>query len=892
MAGVPLALAQALEGRYTLERQLGRGGMATVWLARDLRYERLVAIKVLHPELGAALGAERFLREIRVTAQLQHPHILPVFDSGDVQDERGIASSLLWFTMPYVEGESLRQRLTREQAVPLAPALEIAFQVAEAVDYAHSQGIIHRDIKPENILLSRDHALVADFGIAKALTMVGGELTGTGLGIGTPAYMSPEQATGSHGVDGRSDVYSIACVLYEMLAGEPAFTGPTPYAIMAKQLSDPLPSLRRLRHDVPDELDQLLKHAMAVMPDDRVSTAAELARAIRALADGRSLPAIQLARHSAVRRGRRWRGALVLATVTSVAGGAFLFSSLHRGQTGSSPPKLVVLPFANLGPEEQRYFVDGITDEITSRLGGVTGLRVISQTSANHYRGSDKTIGQIGKELGADYALEGSARWERGPAMPNRLRVNARLIRTSDGSQLWTEGYEAVLAGLFQLQSQIAEKVAQGLHVTLLEPERRRLAVKPTTNLAAYDYFLQGKRHFEGWVERDLRIAVQMFERAVALDSTFGVAYAALARTHAKLYWHDYDRTTTRLAKAKAAAERALSLAPDLADSHLAMGYYHYWGSLDYGRALREFEMAGKLEPSNSDLFQAIGSVERRRGRFASSAGNQEVAVELDPKSVEKAEGLAVTYYYMRRYEDAEQTINRAISLGPDQYQLYGLKILIYLSWRGDLSRANQVLREASENIPEQELVDQLLPYFGVSFFQILDSTLSPAYRRALDHMSMDPFGSDSSFYLLVRASWSLHRGRQALARTYFDSARVVLEAEVRADSTNAQAHGGLGLAYAGLGLKNPAVREGELGTKLLPVSQETITAVDLIETLAQIYLMVGQRDRAIDQLEVLLATPGPMSPAWLVVDPRWRPLRGHPRFERLVASRPTVEVS
>jgi serine/threonine protein kinase/tetratricopeptide (TPR) repeat protein len=876
-------LSAALADRYQIERELGRGGMATVWLARDLKYDRLVAVKVLHPELADSLGPERFLREIQVTAKLQHPHILPVFDSGEVQGGRGIASPLLWFTMPYVEGESLRQRLNRETQLPLSEALRIACEIAEALDYAHSQGIIHRDIKPENILLSRGHALVADFGIAKALTTGGERLTGTGLAIGTLAYLSPEQATGSQSVDARSDIYSIGCVLYEMLAGEPPFTGLTPQAIIAKHLIDPPPSVRRLRDSVPIGVDQLLMRALAKSPADRVGTAAEFAMAINPLRDEPGSAAAPRSRDRGWTRIRGRAAAFAFGAVAIGGGGAFLFSHLHRDPGPTDHPKLVVLPFDNLGPEQERYFVDGITEEITSRLGGVAGLRVIARTSANHYRKGDKTIPQIGRELGADYALGGSVRWDRGPGSPNRVRVNARLIRIADGSQVWGDGYNAVLAGIFQLQSEIAEKVAQGLHVTLLEPERRRLAVQPTSNLQAYDHFLQGKRHLEGWVERDLRIAVQMFERAIALDPRFAIAHASLARTHAKLYWHHYDRTKTRLAKAKEAAERALSLAPDLAESHLAMGYYYYWGSLDYDRALQEFEIARRGEPSNSDLFQAIGSVERRRGRFASAVANQEAAVELDPKSVEKAEGLAVTYYYMRRYEDAERAVDRAISLGPEQYQLYGLKVLVYLSWRGDVTRAAEVLTEASEGIPVQELVDQLLPYFGVSFFQVLDSALSPDYRRALNHMSLEPFGSDSSWYLLVRAAWSLHRGLHPLARTYFDSARVVLEAEVRADSTNAQAHSGLGLAYAGLGRKRAAVREGRLGTDLLPLSREAITAVDLIETLAQIYLMVGQPDRAIDQLEVLLATPGPISPAWLVVDPRWKSLRGNPQFERLV---------
>jgi serine/threonine protein kinase/Tfp pilus assembly protein PilF len=878
-------LSAALADRYRLAHELGRGGMATVYLARDLKYDRLVAVKVLHPEVAAVFGSERFLREIQVTAKLQHPHILPVFDSGKVEGERNADSPLLWFTMPYVEGESLRQCLHREGPLPVAVALRIAGQVAEALDYAHAQGIIHRDIKPENILLSRGHALVADFGIAKALTAGGEHLTTTGLVIGTPAYMSPEQATGTQGVDARSDIYSMGCVLYEMLAGEPPFAGPTPQAIVAKVLSHPAPSVRRLRDDAPVGVDRLLEQALAKTPADRLGTAGEFASAIDALEERpRQRTARSLLAHVRLRAAGLAFGVAALG-----AGLVFLSSDSQRAAEPPDLPKLVVLPFDNLGPEEKRYFVSGVTEEITSRLGGVAGLRVISRTSANQYQKTDQTIPQIGKELGADYALVGSVRWDRASPAADRVRVNARLIRIPDGFQLWSEAYDAVLGGIFQLQSDIAEKVTQGLHVSLLEPDRRRLAAQPTSNLEAYDYYLRGQQHLEGWVERDLRLAVQMFERATKLDPRFAIAHASLARAHAKLYWQYHDRTAARLAKAREAAERAVLLGPNLPESHLAMGYYYYWGGLDYDRALQEFEIARRGDPSNSDLFQAIAAVERRQGRFAEAAANFEMAAELDPRSVEKAEELALTYYYMRRYDEAERVVDRAIALGPDQYQLYGLKTVLYLSWRGDRAKAAAVLRDASEGIPVQELVDQLLPYFGVSFFRVLDSILGPDFRRAIDHAAPGSFGSDTSWYLLVRANWSQHRGLRPLAQTYFDSARVFLEKKVRSDSTDARAHSDLGLAYAGLGRKSEAVREGELGKRLMPLSREAVTAVDLIESLAQIYLMVGEPGRAIAQLEILLATPGPISPSWLSVDPRWSSLRGNPGFERLLERGPSI---
>jgi serine/threonine-protein kinase len=280
VAAVTSPLADALRDRYVIDRELGRGGMATVWLARDLKHDRLVAIKVLRPDLVAALGPERFLLEIRLTAQLQHPHILSLLDSGRVPDASS-EGGLCYYVMPYVEGESLRGRLQREGQLPLDDALRLTRQVAEALDYAHHLGVVHRDIKPDNILLSRGHALVADFGIALALSQAGGErLTETGLSVGSPGYMSPEQSMAEPRIDGRSDQYSLACVLYEMLAGEPPYTGPTAQAIIAKRLADPIPSIRRLRAEVPGHVDAAIRRALARAPADRFPSTAELSAAL------------------------------------------------------------------------------------------------------------------------------------------------------------------------------------------------------------------------------------------------------------------------------------------------------------------------------------------------------------------------------------------------------------------------------------------------------------------------------------------------------------------------------------------------------------------------------------------------------------------------------------
>ncbi|MBA3319002.1 MAG: protein kinase, partial [Gemmatimonadales bacterium] len=451
------SLAASLADRYRIERRpdgglalLGRGGTATVYLAHDLRHDRPVALKVVHQHLAASVGSERFLREIRFIARLSHPHILPLFDSGE-------SAGLLYYVMPYLAGESLRRRLDREGRLPVATAVRIVCGVALALDYAHRQGVIHRDIKPENILFEDDQAVVADFGIATAMESAGSDrLTETGLAVGTPAYMSPEQAGGGTEIDGRSDIYSLGCVLYEMLGGEPPFGGPTPQSVMAKQVVARLPSIRLLRPEVSDSVERVLTKALAKEPGDRFATGAELIGVLQSAASGAGSDG----------RGRRRAAALI--GVGAIAATVLLFAlgiSDRRDKTPETP-RIAVLPFQNLGAAEERYFSDGITEEITSRLAMIPRLGVISRTSAEQYRETAKSVKDIGSELGVDYILEGSVRWQKAGGS-SRVRVTPQLIRVADDRHLWAGRYDETLEEVFQVQSRIAEQVAAALDLAL-----------------------------------------------------------------------------------------------------------------------------------------------------------------------------------------------------------------------------------------------------------------------------------------------------------------------------------------------------------------------------------------------------------------------------------------
>src|SRR3989441_10837510 len=482
------SLRAALAARYALERELGRGGMATVYLAEDLKPRRKVAIKVLKPELAAALGPERFLREIETAARLNHPHILSLHDSGE-------AEGLLYYVMPYVEGESLRERLKREGQLPLDEALRIAREVASAVSHAHSHDVVHRDIKPENILLSGGEAVVADFGIGRAITAAARDtLTGTGIAIGTPGYMSPEQTTGGARLDGRSDIYSLACVLYEMLAGDPPYVASSAQAVAARQSMDPVPRLRTVREKVPAAVEQVIGQALAKVPADRFATAAAFAEALQA---AMTTAASQAAAHRPPAR----RVVAVVAVVVALVGAFGVWRWRHGRPATADAVRLAVLPFENLGDPTRGYFADGMTDEVRGKLASLAGLQVIASTSSNQYRHTIKHPEEIGRELGVRYLLLGRVRWTQNARGVRRVRVDPELMQVADVAApiiRWEQSFDASLTDVFEMQTNIAGKVADKLQLTLTPAAQQALAQRPTSSLAAYDAFLKGEAASQG----------------------------------------------------------------------------------------------------------------------------------------------------------------------------------------------------------------------------------------------------------------------------------------------------------------------------------------------------------------------------------------------------------
>jgi serine/threonine-protein kinase len=627
--------------------------MATVYLAHDVRHDRPVALKVLLPELARSLGAERFLREIRTAARLQHPHILSVHDSGKTA-ETGTDQGQLWFTMPYVEGESLRRRLDRERQLPVEDALRITRQVAEALDYAHQKGVVHRDIKPENILLGgQGHALVADFGISHALSGEGaGEpLTETGMSVGTPAYMSPEQASGQP-VDARTDVYALGAVLYEMLAGEPPFTGPTPQAVIAKRFhSDPVP-LHALRPTVLPTVERAVARALARVPTDRFASTAELARALD------QPPAASTSTAVAPKtRSRPAQRSLLLLGLGVLIGVGVLFAWARSRQGEATGPggvaRVAVLPFDNLAGSDKAYFAEGITDEIRGKLATVGGLQVTARTSSAQYAGTSKRPEQIGRELGVNYLLTGTVRWDQSGG-GSQVRVSPELIQTTSGSTRWQQSFDAPMTDVFQVQADVAERVARELGVALAAGQRRHLEERPTKDLAAYDLYLKGRYAWHQRTAAGLEQARHLIEQAIAQDPAFAPAHAALADVYTVLaLWSDLppDQTYPR---AKAAALEALRLDSTLAGPYAALADIASLYEWDWATAERNFRRSLALDPNNANTYHWYeGDFLLTVGRFEEAIAMSRRARELDPLSLIINAGLGHSLHAVGRQDEA-----------------------------------------------------------------------------------------------------------------------------------------------------------------------------------------------------------------------------------------------
>jgi eukaryotic-like serine/threonine-protein kinase len=923
---------RALASRYKVERVLGEGGMATVYLAQDLKYNRKVAVKVMRPELASTLGADRFLREVEIAARLTHPHILPMYESGEVQ-------GFLYYVMPYVEGETLRERIKRETQLPIEDALKIAREVAEALACAHEHGIIHRDIKPANILLGGGHAMVADFGIARLLSATTNEtLTLTGLAVGTPHYMAPEQAMGDREVDSRADIYAVGALLYEMISGEPPFTGPTPQAIMTRSMTETPRSLVASRSAVASDVDRVAQKALSKSPSDRYATATALAAALDQALDithsgarpvlpasgpaplqvlglfflaGATVLAMAYALvrqvglpqwmfvlaiglmvagipimllgargvgQTGIRRFVTVRNAMVGGVLAFTAWGVVAAALVLRNPSvaGATPqaPRMAVLPFTNRGAPEDAYFADGIADEVRGKLAGLGSFQLTARTSSEQYRQSTKSPKAIGQELGVDYLLTATVRWAKAADGTSRVQVVPELIDTRTGDVTWQQSYDANLTDVFQVQTEIASRVAGALGVALGSQEKNQLAERPTDNLAAYDLYLKGRATI-GNQPATIRRAIALYEQAVALDSSFAEAWSQLSRSLGSLYVSsvpdpDVDR------RAMAAAEQALRLDPNGIQGHLALARYYLNVKVNIVEAERHVRDALRLAPNNPECLTLAASVERTAGRYEEAVAHGQQAFRLDPRSVLAAVRLQDIYLWLRRYPEALGMSEAALALAPGDLNASENKAMMYAG-QGNLAAAREVIREISPTFTGPEVA----AYFGTywDLYWLLDEP----QQELLLRLTPAAFDNDRGAWATVLMQLSWLRGDRARAQALADTAWRETQVQLRAAPGDAQRHvlGGLMLAY--LGRKNDAIAEGLKGLALSPIPSDYVSGPYYQHIMARIYLMVGEPEKALDMLEPLLKMPYYLSPAWLSVDPTFQELKGNPRYERLL---------
>jgi serine/threonine-protein kinase len=865
-----------LGGAYRIERELGRGGMATVYLAEDIKHGRMVALKVLHVDLAANLGPERFRREITTVAKLQHPHILTVLDSGQSTAGR------LWFTMPFVEGEALRTRLVRDRQLAVDDAVRIAREVALALEYAHRHGVIHRDIKPENILLTADgQALVADFGIARALAPEASattSLTETGLALGTPQYMSPEQATADRAVGPATDVYSLGAMLYEMLAGEPPFTGPTAQAIIARMMSGDVPSVRRTRPSVPDAIDAGIRKAMAPVAADRFASAGDFAKVLDAA--GRTTAAAA----APARVRRPLPVSLLMLMLGVLLGGGALFAWRHRtGQTGDAGgmPTIAVLPFENVGDSADAYFADGITDEIRGKLSGLSGMQVIASGSSTQYKRSTKPQETIARELGAQYLLVGRVRWQKHPGGASRVRVDPELVHVAEGhapQEAWQQNFDADLSDVFAVQSDIATKVAAQLRVTLGGREQQALTSRPTDNLAAYDALLRGEEITKQGVGPVVqRQATTAFLEAVRLDSTFAQAWGRLSLTYSARYANGVP-SPALADSSRAAATRALALAPSASLSHRAMAGYYLNVAHDRPRAYSEDSIAVADRPSDASTLDPLAIVELALGRYDASIQHFEAAAKLDPRNGQIAGRLGFALTWGRRYDAARQSLERAHLLAPNNPGAVETLAMVALG-QGDLPAARAYWRSAQATIDSSALVAYAGNYYDLGW------SLDSAQQRFLLTLGAAPFDGDRATQAIVLAQQYYWAGDLARTRVYADSARAGFAEQLRVAPSDAQRRVFHGLALAYLGRNDEARREAERAMAIAPLARDAVGNAYVEHQAARVFIVVGDKDRAVALLRELLATNYYLSPAWLRIDPNFAPLRGDPGFQQLIAS-------
>jgi serine/threonine protein kinase/Tfp pilus assembly protein PilF len=865
-------------GDYELLEQIGRGGQGVVFRARQKSLNRIVALKVIglgHWATEAHL--KRFRLEAEAAARLEHPGIVPIHEVGERDGQ-------CYFSMKFIEGGQLDE-VARREPMLIRRAVELIGKVARTVHYAHEHGILHRDIKPGNILLDRNgEPHLTDFGLAR-LVEAYSTVTGTLEVLGTPSYMAPEQAAGNNAaVSSNTDVYGLGAVLYQLLTGQPPFAGGTTYETIRLLLDiEPRPP-RLLNPKVDRDLSTICLKCLEKDPKRRYSSALALAEDLERWLKHEPIRA----RHTGVfARGKKWvqrnpSSALLAASliVLATAAGWIIWKSEFIGRPLVNG--IAVLPFENLSDNKSdASFVDGMQDDVLTKLAKIADLKVISRTSVMDYRGK-RNVRQIGNELRVSHVLEGSI-----SRTGTHLHLNAQLIDTRTDTHVWVEQYDRDLNDLFAIQSEIAQKVAEQVHVKITPAEKQAIQRKPTGDLVAFDLYSRANDILSGKNSRpqDFAQAVDLLNRAVARDPSFLEAYCQLAFAHDQIYFDGLDRTPARLAMAKDAIDSAFRLKPDSGEAHLARAVHLYRGYLDYDGALAELEVARQTLPNQARIFQLMGFIQRRQGRWQESTRNLERAADLDPRDIGTLQMLASNNARFRRYAEAKTWLTRAVAVAEPA------DISMKLALPGVELEVNADPRPLHQAI---DSIRATTPAAGTSaiahdwLFCALAERDGAAATQALSALN------ENGISLADQVSFNRHFVEGLIARmtndeqsaqSAFAAARAEQEKIVEAQPDFGPAWCALGMIDAGLGRKEEALREGRRALELLPLEKDALVGQYLARYFAVIAAWVGEKDLACEQLAVVVQPPSNVSYGELKLMPLWDPLRGDPRFEKIVAS-------
>ena len=852
---------------YKIMEKIGSGGMGEIYRAEDVTLKRTVALKFLPRSISSDEEAKkRFLTEAQSASSLDHPNICTIYESGITEDNRPFISMALY------EGETLKEMISKEK-IELKETVDIAVQICEGLDKAHQKNIIHRDIKPANILITKDGIVkILDFGLAKVKDQ--SQLTQAGTTLGTIAYMSPEQGTGSN-VDQRTDIWSLGAVLYEMVSGCQPFKADYEQAVIYSILNEK-PDFSK----IPEVLIPIMQKALAKSPDKRYGNITEMLYDLRLLKND----TIPVSKNSFIKPTKiKFKTKLLVVVLFFFALASVLYFYLNApGANRILKPErkmIVVLPFENLGPPEDAYFAQGMREEISNKLASLGSIGVISRKSAEKFANSEKSIKEIGRELGVDYILEGTVQWAKKNNNTSRIRIIPQLVRVSDDINIWSDSYDRILNDIFDVQNDIAQQVVDRISDSLVSQKIKKIN-SPTENMGAYTYYLKGldieNRPYifkEDFLER-----VRLFKKAAELDPKFAQAYAHLSITKSGMYLYYFDRTEKTLTEAFQLAQKAFQMDPNLADAHFALADYYICRN-NNSEAEKEYSRVLNIKPNDVDALSSLGGIYLSKGDFTSATQYLSDAFSLDPLSIDPLFQLAELYRLLRDYKNAEKYYKIFMERHPDLPFIKAALALTYIDWKGDIKKASEIIRNF-KSIDED--------YYNYDYtVSVYIDVLNRNYDRAIK--TLTPLNKDTTDeltgYTLKKMELGLiykFKNDIKRSRLYFDSTRIQIEKMYRENPLEERLHTTLGIAYAGLGIKEKALAECEKGIKL-NTKNSVLAGYGSQSDLVMVYVLLGEYDKAINKIDFLLSNPGELSVIRLKLDPIYDPLRDLPGFKRII---------